>query len=61
MAEFVGETLLAAALAVVARLILAAGVAVFPAGRRTSPLAAGGPLGGFLLLVGYGARGGIPT
>ncbi|SEP62511.1 hypothetical protein [Streptomyces radiopugnans] len=56
VAESVAEMLLEAALAVVACLILAAGVAVFLAGWRISPFVAGGSLGGFLLLVGYGAR-----
>ncbi|MBN3928116.1 hypothetical protein IQ279_00410 [Streptomyces verrucosisporus] len=55
VAEFIGEILLEAALAMAACLILAAGAAVFLAGWRISPLAAGGSLGGFLLLVGYGA------
>ncbi|WP_410538712.1 hypothetical protein [Streptomyces sp. KL2] len=56
MADFIGEVLFEAVLAMVACLVLAAGAAVFLAGWRISPLVAGGSLGGFLLLAGYGAR-----
>jgi hypothetical protein len=56
VAECVGEVLFEMVLTLVACLLLAVGAAVFLAGWRISPLVAGGSLGCFLLLAGYGAR-----
>ncbi|MDG9701836.1 hypothetical protein [Streptomyces sp. DH37] len=56
MAECVGEALSEMALTMAACLLPAVGIAVFLAGWRISPLVAGGSLGCFLLLAGYGAR-----